>query len=500
MSQTAIPLEFEQYLQNKISIGKPTDLNEIIFAHIPDLDLSQPIDRTVTLPPKGQWVFQQDIDQLGKSGSNAVVYSVVISGSTAPFTFNAMFLRDKAGPNSCAMVVYKAEETKETGMALTKSMLMQFDGAAAAANVSIDAATWQIDYSARLKGMDEDHRLHCLDNYGHTAFIEGFGVTRHEVDQSKYLIAPGVVYLGGLRVKLAAQLVQTIHSKPITLWLDAYRDGTVLSAHENLFQVVTNDALIDYTDDEGRDHYVCPLAQIDVDGAVVDLRVLGGVQMAAWNFDRVYITGEICSRMIDGQMTLMQMYAGPNMMCKGKDPADPVNRHNGWARSDAPFWWIDYKANIVGMPFYWLAAEAPEWAVMEIGVDLPVAVYWRLANTYPHLVLNGIINTGDVRGEFIRVWDAGRGVDMSRQINSAELDTVGHHNHLLPTGSGTKGNDFWGVTDAYWMKTLGFNDQPATGDRAVTFNSGWNVGSLPSGRWANETAPRSIARAMAIFI
>lgn len=281
MSQTAIPLEFEQYLQNKVSLKQPTDLNEIIFAMIPDLDLSQPIDRTVSLPPLEQWVFQQDVDQIGKSGSNAVVYSVVIPGSTEPFTFNAMFLRDKNVPNSCGMVVYKATETKETGMALTKSMLMQFDGAAAAANVTIDAATWQIDYQARLKGMDEDHRLSCLDNYGHTAFVDGFDVTRHEIDQTKYLIAPGVAYVGGLRIQNALSTVQTVDSKPTTLWVDVYRDGTALSQHENLFQIVaTTDALVDYTDSENRPHYVAKLARIEADGSIVDLRVKGGLDLA----------------------------------------------------------------------------------------------------------------------------------------------------------------------------------------------------------------------------
>ncbi|MEF1288670.1 phage tail-collar fiber domain-containing protein [Vibrio sp. M260118] len=278
MSQTAIPLEFEQYLQNKISLKQPTDLNEIIFAMIPDLDLSQPIDRTVSLPPIEQWVAQRNVDQIGKSGSNAVVYSVVIPGSTAPFTFNAMFLRDKNVPNSCGMVVYKATETKETGMALTKSMLMQFDGAAAAANVTIDAATWQIDYQARLKGMDEDHRLSCLDNYGHTAFVDGFDVTRHEVDQTKYLIAPGVAYVGGLRIQNALSTVQTVDNKPTTLWVDVYRDGTALSQHENLFQIVaTTDDLVDYTDSENRPHYVAKLARIQADGSIVDLRVKGGL-------------------------------------------------------------------------------------------------------------------------------------------------------------------------------------------------------------------------------
>ncbi|WP_338141718.1 phage tail protein [Vibrio lentus] len=275
MSQTAIPLEFEQYLQNKVSLGEPTDLNEIIFAMIPNLDLSKPIDRTVGLPPLEQWVYQQDVDQVGKSGINSVVYSVVIQGSQEPFTFNAMFLRDKNVPDSCGMVVYKATETKEVSMALTKSMLMQFDGAASAANVTVDAATWQIDYQARLSGMDEEHRLACLDNYGHTAFVDGFDVTRHDVDQNKYLVAPGVVYVGGLRIQNALVVAHNVTQKPTTLWLDVHRDGTALSTHENMFKVVASTSdLVDYVDDDGLQHYVCKLAGIEADGSVVDLRVI----------------------------------------------------------------------------------------------------------------------------------------------------------------------------------------------------------------------------------
>ncbi|WP_102552984.1 phage tail protein [Vibrio splendidus] len=286
MSQTAIPLEFEQYLQNKVSLGEPTDLNEIIFAMIPNLDLSKPIDRTVGLPPLEQWVYQQDVDQVGKSGVNSVVYSVVIQGSQEPFTFNAMFLRDKNVPDSCGMVVYKATETKEVSMALTKSMLMQFDGAASAANVTVDAATWQIDYQARLGGMDEEHRLACLDNYGHTAFVDGFDVTRHDVDQNKYLVAPGVVYVGGLRVQNTLVVAHNVTQKPTTLWLDVHRDGTALSTHENMFKVVASTSdLVDYVDDDGLQHYVCKLAGVEADGSVVDWRVKGGLNEHKGNAD-----------------------------------------------------------------------------------------------------------------------------------------------------------------------------------------------------------------------
>ncbi|CAH8216686.1 hypothetical protein VAEKB19_3950002 [Vibrio aestuarianus] len=235
MSQTAIPNEFAKYMQNQISVGLAPDMNEMIFAYIPDLDPSQPIDLTQGLPSFGTWVYQQDIDQLGKLGDNALVYSTIIKGEEE-FTFNAIYLRDKNVPNSCGMVVHKAEETKELGSTLTRSLMMEYVNAAQIVGVIDDAATWQIDYQARLKGMDEDLRLACLDNYGHTAFVDGFDVTQ-QADPNKYKITPGVVYVGGLRAVLSGEVLQTITTKPNGIYIDVVRDGTALSAWENTLTI-----------------------------------------------------------------------------------------------------------------------------------------------------------------------------------------------------------------------------------------------------------------------
>lgn len=497
MSQTAIPLEFEQYLQNKVSLGEPTDLNEIIYAMIQNLDLSKPIDRTVGLPPLEQWVYQQDVDQVGKSGINSVVYSVVIQGSQEPFTFNAMFLRDKNVPDSVGMVVYKATETKEVSMALTKSMLMQFDGAASAANVTVDAATWQIDYQARLSGMDEEHRLACLDNYGHTAFVDGFEVTRHDVDQNKYLVAPGVVYVGGLRIQNALVVAHNVSQKPTTLWLDVHRDGTALSTHENQFKVVASTSdLADYVDDDGLQHYVCKLAGVEADGSVVDLRVKGGLdefemlsQFLPYNPDRTYTTGEICytKDQAIGELSYWQWYSNVESLA-GKSPLLEAHRHIGWTDNTKPFYWVLYTGDQVGMPFSWLDTSAPEWAVMEINVDLPTSVYWRLARRYPHLVNGNVINTGEIRGEFLRVLDQGRGVDVGRTINSFQLDQLQGHEH-------TYGDPRTSYAASGGLNAMGVNSEN-------THETGGVVSDGVNGhvRYGSETRSRNVARAMAIVI
>ncbi|ENM5799085.1 phage tail protein [Vibrio mimicus] len=277
MSQTAIPLQFEKYLQNQISIGKAPDMNEMIFAYIPNLDPSQSIDRNQGLPAVSTWVHQQDIDQVGKLGDNALVYSVVVPGSVAAFTFNAIYLRDKNVPNSCGMVVHKATETKEAGMASTKNLMQQYTGAAQVAGITVDAQTWQIDYQARLLGIEDDMRLANLDNYGHTAFIQGFDVTQ-QADPAKYKVAAGVVYIGGLRAELKNEVIQTISAKPTGLYIDVVRTGTVLSKWQNIVTIRASETpLTDYVDQNQQQHYVARLAGITADGSVEDWREKGGL-------------------------------------------------------------------------------------------------------------------------------------------------------------------------------------------------------------------------------
>lgn len=63
------------------------------------------------------------------------------------------------------------------------------------------------------------------------------------------------------------------------------------------------------------------------------------------------------------------------------------------------------------------------------------------AAAYPNLVAIGIINTPDLRGEFIRGWDNGKGTDPGRSLGSSQADELKSHTHQakgaeLGTGAG----------------------------------------------------------------
>lgn len=129
---------------------------------------------------------------------------------------------------------------------------------------------------------------------------------------------------------------------------------------------------------------------------------------------------------------------------------------------------------------------------------------------YPDLIKKlGLSGTGnfsliEVRGEFIRCMDNGRGVDVARGWGSAQQDGIGPHNHFLPTSTGTAGNT-WNLVDysdprSSWFKSLA-NQQPVTGENATTFPLKENVelGVNPltyvgdMGKHAHETRPRNVA-------
>ncbi|MEG9601007.1 tail fiber protein [Enterobacter hormaechei] len=82
-------------------------------------------------------------------------------------------------------------------------------------------------------------------------------------------------------------------------------------------------------------------------------------------------------------------------------------------------------APAIGMPFFWPSSAMPntvmpEWSDMVFlkynGSSFSASAYPKLALVNPSLILP------DVRGEFIRVWDDGRGIDSGRALLSAQSD------------------------------------------------------------------------------
>ncbi|HBB3784372.1 TPA: phage tail protein [Escherichia coli] len=149
-------------------------------------------------------------------------------------------------------------------------------------------------------------------------------------------------------------------------------------------------------------------------------------------------------------------------------------------------------APAIGIPFFWPSAAMPntvmdEWANMVFlkpnGASFSAAEYPKLAKVWTGLVIP------DMRGEFLRVWDDGRGVDSGRALLSAQIDTL--QNITAALGDVTTGpNNI--ATGAFGASVLTDNLQqlPQTGNYKQT---NYTFDASRVARTSTETRSRNIA-------
>ncbi|EHI4392068.1 phage tail protein [Salmonella enterica] len=277
MSQTTITLAFEQWKAQQGATGEPVLLDEFVFANVPGLDPDQPVDRNETLPPAEQIVHRQAVSRKGVVNDNAVVHSVVLGADVGDFSFNWIGLLNKAS-GTLAMIVHAPLQQKlktaegQQGNVLTRSFLMEYNGAQAETGINTPAETWQIDFTARMAGMDERQRLENIDIFGAAAFFgDGYLVGK---SGNQFYVTKGTGYVAGLRTTLAANLNITVTTRPVKVWLDVCWTGTLTSVWGVQSRITVADNLADYVQN-GVQHYVFAVAGIDENGNITDLRPKG---------------------------------------------------------------------------------------------------------------------------------------------------------------------------------------------------------------------------------
>lgn len=265
MSQTVVTKAFEAWLVNKTVNAEPARPDKMVFAFIIDQDENAEIDRDEGMPEAGQIQHTADITRYGALNENAVVYSVVLDTTIGSWDYNWVGLIDSSS-DTVLMIVHIATQSKiktvngQQGNSLIRNLSMQFDGAAAATQITVTPETWQIDFSARLQSMDESRRLANVDYYGSAAFRgEGFKVS---VTGTTASVAPGLGYVAGLRALLDKAQGLAVTAKT-GVWVDICWEGTVTGAWKNRFDLRTADHLENYIDAAGYPHYVTRIASID---------------------------------------------------------------------------------------------------------------------------------------------------------------------------------------------------------------------------------------------
>lgn len=159
----------------------------------------------------------------------------------------------------------------------------------------------------------------------------------------------------------------------------------------------------------------------------------------------------------------------------GRDKANTVDFNN-------------LKNLLVGIPFPYPLAAVPSGCLAFNGQTFSTSTYPELAKKYPSGRLP------DLRGEFIRGWDNGRGIDNNRTLLSTQEHLLESHNHNVKLGMIDASINEYNTHES--RNTLGWGTNGADG-LAVKANSdvtihatGYNLVHKTGG---SETRPRNIA-------
>lgn len=278
MSQSAITLAFERWKASATEAQQPVVLDEFVLANVPNLDPSKPIDRNEGLPDAKYIVHRQAVNKTGVVNQNAVAYSVTIGAEIGDFDFNWIGLLNKQS-GTVAMIVHAPTQRKiktqagQQGNVLTRSFLLEYLGASKETAINTPAEMWQIDFTARLTGMDEMQRLINRDKYGVASFFNnGFLVAKAG---NQFYVTRGLGYIEGLRAELAENKNITVTNQVTKVWVDVSYQGNITSDWDVHISIAVKPDFKHYTDNAGFVHFVFAVASISATGVITDLRPKG---------------------------------------------------------------------------------------------------------------------------------------------------------------------------------------------------------------------------------
>lgn len=272
----SITLAGESLIAQRQAAGTGLKVSRFIFANVPGLNPDSPVDRAAPKPVAAQIVYVHEIPaaHAGYVNPNQVVYSAQIGSDVGDWDFNWIGLETVDGVLFAVAYVPAQQKRRnippqQIGNNLTRNMLLVFDGAQGLTGITIDAKTWQHDFTVRLAGIDERERLSNRDVFGRACFF-GSALQVEKVGGA-YQVKPGAAYVEGIRLERATALPIVPTALPTTVWLDISLQRQ-LSDVVASWQVVFGAARPDYTDSAGVKHYCIPLADLPNANAINDRR------------------------------------------------------------------------------------------------------------------------------------------------------------------------------------------------------------------------------------
>jgi hypothetical protein len=370
-----ITISGQNQIAKKQGENKTLNIAMFVLANVQNLG-SEPATRIESIP-NAYVVDQLNVTKSGYVNTNQVVYSLVMGSNVGNYSFNWVGLVDDEGVLIAVSYIPLTPKTKNDGgipgNTFTRNFLLAYTGIQQTTAITVPAETWQIDFTARLSGIDERERLANLDIYGYEGFLsDGWKVTG---SAGIYSVAAGIAYVGGVRAKNIAPQEITTNTFPNEIWLNVSLQGDISDMSAVCEFVIDTGPFADYVDGNGSEHYLTKIAEIDD---------LGNITSSRFIIENV------------------EQHEAK------KDPHNVISDlWTGLATKICP----------IGVPIPWPTDVAPDgWAVMK-GQSFDLNIYPILALVYP----SGIIS--DMRGLAIV------GKKESDETLSYEDDAIKSHNH-----------------------------------------------------------------------
>lgn len=434
----SITLAGENLIAQKQAEHVGLHIARFVFANVPGLDPSKPVDRAAPKPPVAQIVHTQPIgdDQAGYVNPNQVVYSAQMGSDVGDWDFNWIGL--ESVENVLFAVAYVPLQQKrrnippqQIGNNLTRNFLVVFDGAQTLTGITIDASTWQHDFTVRLAGIDERERLSNRDIFGRACFLGGS--LQVEKVGDNYYVKSGTAYVEGIRLENKAALQIGRSTAPTTIWLDVSLQREMSDVVAN-WQVIFAAERPDYTDSVGVRHYCVALADMVSASTLTDRRSVESIEgplvqhFAARVGDYANLRARATTK---GDVGLGNL---PN--AKSDDPT--LNNSEILATTAAVnSAMVQVVYPLAGMVAAFARKTAPDGWLKANGAAISRTTFAKLFEVIGTTFGAGdgvaTFNIPNMRGEFLRGLDDDRGVDPGRQLGSGQAPMLETHNHTATT-------------------------------------------------------------------
>jgi WD40 repeat protein len=157
----SITIAGESLIAQKQGNKQILDVTQIIFAFVPGLDTTLPVDRSAGLPDAADVVYTTAVTRKGYLSPNRVVFSTLLGSDIGDFDFNWMGLVTAEGVPLIVAYVPTQQKRREipplqSGNNLTRNIVLDYDGARSLTGITVPASTWQFDFTTEFASIRDD--------------------------------------------------------------------------------------------------------------------------------------------------------------------------------------------------------------------------------------------------------------------------------------------------------------------------------------------------------